>query len=1247
MQALQENQDQDQPEETKEEELDKKFEEIVQQIQEQEVAQAASQKTMTRFMLFLIIFLLEYVVYKKQGMTGLIVLNVILLICYWYKDQIMEYSDLLGNYLLIIGYEMGNVLAYNSAENPDYKMPMVYGFNAIVALIYAYTYWQRLGGKQLAEKTYQQQITKLREEFQINQEEWTQIQQKSMSTTPTWTEKIKQSDYNIYSDHPTHSKAQELENLKTMILAKEEAAQKEEEMKKQAEVLEKAAEIEEKLKAVQENLGEDSPQAYWERMAPDTRTKEDYAINVPQWLKKWGWKRIKELYPEYANQSLLLSEFTKAEKILSPEEKKASELLINKLTKLPTPSPEENHLLAQLYLTPEQYLAISLQAQYLTPEEKTEIANNYPSLTTPQKLQLLNSGLNNLGINNLEKKENFVQLNYQLYQEKKNFGLTTQEKEGILRLLVNTLNLSEAQRNSLEDMGVSFFDASNWQVTNEQKENLLKFGLNQFNLTEEQQENLTNAANLKSFSLQPQQKNILTSLSPLLKENRYSEEAQELLQSLNLKFTSLSFLVNQQIIPNPHTDFGQVPHPYLTLKTKFLEGEQKTLQEQAKERELTFRKEEIQEQKISIIRSLLTLAQKRQEGQSLNINFPLDGWVKIGVLQAYQKNILLTCGFKTVPHYNYWQLLVFAVENFTEQPQFTNQEISQEKQTQIEEYKTQILTILDAWKDKSQGTEKETVRKAIKTLSQDNLPQIQQYQELQTLLSNYPSQNIKLNNLALAWTEIVRKSFIPFRPFEHFLTENSWLQEDYEEYLDSLEKQEITINKTIWERFVSSKSKSEREVLNNLDLEELINEKINQALMGYQPKEEVFYDSQEELSETEEPQPTSSTSRYDNLLDNLNQEETERQKKKKEREETRKKLEAEELKRREDLLSEKDRKLKEQEERRQREKELAELEEQKRQEAKAAREQALKEEQEAFLANQQKIIEEQQKSREEAFKNQQKEAELAEQKKRDAIETLSQQNKFQQEQLEKQKELLEKETQEKLAKIAVDDSKARQAILDQQKKDELALEQKRRENEAKLLRQKTKREKELNDLKENNKNDLQAAQDKLVDDKAKAEEELNNLTKKREQAAKKAELDKIERDKASKLEEERQEVVAIEKMRERAWNALMNYSLGKKELEKCSNDGSGQPVYYNFLDMGGSYLSMPTIEDIFKEGMDVKVNIYHCTVAGKVKGQFNTPMTDEDIKEIKILAGKFGNHFYTKTELRRKVDSLDDPKLFD
>jgi len=151
-------------------------------------------------------------------------------------------------------------------------------------------------------------------------------------------------------------------------------------------------------------------------------------------------------------------------------------------------------------------------------------------------------------------------------------------------------------------------------VSEEQKENLLKFGLSRIELTEEQQENLTNAGNLKTFPLSPQQKNILTSLSPLLKESRYSEEAQELLQSLNLKFTSLSFLVNQQIIPNPHTDFGKAPNPYLTLKTNFLEGEQKVFKEQAKVNEKTLRKEEIQEQKLSIISSLLKLENESQLG---------------------------------------------------------------------------------------------------------------------------------------------------------------------------------------------------------------------------------------------------------------------------------------------------------------------------------------------------------------------------------------------------------------------------------------------------------------------------------------------------------------------------------------------------------------------------------------------------------------------------------------------------------
>jgi len=297
--------------------------------------------------------------------------------------------------------------------------------------------------------------------------------------------------------------------------------------------------------------------------------------------------------------------------------------LAARLGKIPLPNEEEQQLLAQLYLTPEQFIVLSCQAQYLTPEEREEITNNYSSLTTPQKLQLLNAGLNNLGVNTSGKKKIFVELNHTLYHEKKSFGLTTPEKEGVLRLLINTLNLSQEQRNSLENMGVSFFDASNWQVSEEQKENLLKFGLSRIELTEEQQTTLTQAGNLKNFPLSPQQKNILTSLSPLLKENRYSEESLELINSLNLKFNSLSFLVNNQIIPNPHTDFGQAPNPYLTLKNKFLDGEQKELREEAKVREKQIQEEEIQEQKMSIVHDLLKLLSD-DEGEDLNISLSLD-----------------------------------------------------------------------------------------------------------------------------------------------------------------------------------------------------------------------------------------------------------------------------------------------------------------------------------------------------------------------------------------------------------------------------------------------------------------------------------------------------------------------------------------------------------------------------------------------------------------------------------------------
>ncbi|CAG8723124.1 14118_t:CDS:2, partial [Ambispora leptoticha] len=101
---------------------------------------------------------------------------------------------------------------------------------------------------------------------------------------------------------------------------------------------------------------------------------------------------------------------------------------------------------------------------------------------------------------------------------------------------------------------------------------------------------------------------------------------------------------------------------------------------------------------------------------------------------------------------------------------------------------------------------------------------------------------------------------------------------------------------------------------------------------------------------------------------------------------------------------------------------------------------------------------------------------------------------------------------------------------------------------------------ELNELKEKNRKELTETEQKLADDKQKAQEELDRLIKDRENAAKKAEADKIERDKTSQLEAKRQEV---------------------EEVKKCTDDGSGQPVFVPFRSLGNGYMSMSTIGNIF------------------------------------------------------------------
>jgi hypothetical protein len=123
-------------------------------------------------------------------------------------------------------------------------------------------------------------------------------------------------------------------------------------------------------------------------------------------------------------------------------------------------SQEESQLLSKLLLTREQFIAISIHAVHFSKADREYLNENYPILNSQQKLSLLNGGLNNLGIDNLEKKRAFVQLNQQLVRERNNFGLSVKEKENILRLLINTLNLSKDQQTYLEKMGVSFFNAS-------------------------------------------------------------------------------------------------------------------------------------------------------------------------------------------------------------------------------------------------------------------------------------------------------------------------------------------------------------------------------------------------------------------------------------------------------------------------------------------------------------------------------------------------------------------------------------------------------------------------------------------------------------------------------------------------------------------------------------------------------------------------------------------------------------------
>jgi hypothetical protein len=138
--------------------------------------------------------------------------------------------------------------------------------------------------------------------------------------------------------------------------------------------------------------------------------------------------------------------------------------------------------------------------------------------------------------------------------------------------------------------------------------------------------------------------------------------------------------------------------------------------------------EKLKEDKLSILNSLMNWGKWTMEDDYLyDFNYSLNDWVKEEVITEWQRDILLVLGFKTIPKYNFFELLIFCVEKFAQQD----------------------------------------------------------------------------------WSE--------------FLSGNKDLKREFEEYLYfSSKNPEIEINKEIWEKYVSSQSKWQQEIVKQLNLKELI-----------------------------------------------------------------------------------------------------------------------------------------------------------------------------------------------------------------------------------------------------------------------------------------------------------------------------------------------------------------------------------------------------------------------------------------
>src|SRR6185369_7976602 len=111
----------------------------------------------------------------------------------------------------------------------------------------------------------------------------------------------------------------------------------------------------------------------------------------------------------------------------------------------------------------------------------------------------------------------------------------------------------------------------------------------------------------------PSQESILKTLSPLKREYKYSAQQLAKIHSLKLENSAISYLVQQEIIPNPNLDFDQSKNPYQELKQTILVKNQRQIRQELAQLTKQQQKEEIEKVRNSLLPSLLEFSNQRLE----------------------------------------------------------------------------------------------------------------------------------------------------------------------------------------------------------------------------------------------------------------------------------------------------------------------------------------------------------------------------------------------------------------------------------------------------------------------------------------------------------------------------------------------------------------------------------------------------------------------------------------------------------